>query len=88
MSRQPLVVQILLEFVVTVVPTMVGFTFTEYTVPMLVMVYCFAAMLCVLSWYHAKEYIHKHCRKEKMNQLLEKELPFLTNFRAQIMLST
>uniref|UniRef100_M4BD66 GPI-anchored wall transfer protein 1 n=1 Tax=Hyaloperonospora arabidopsidis (strain Emoy2) TaxID=559515 RepID=M4BD66_HYAAE len=87
-DKLPLVVQILLEFVVTVVPTMVGFTFTEYTVPMLVMVYCFAAMLCILSWYHAKEYIHKHCRKEKMNQLLEKELPFLTNFRAQIMLST
>lgn len=78
----------MLEFVVTVVPTMIGFSFTEYTAPLLVMVYSLAAMFSALSWYHAKEYIHKHCRKEKMNQLLEKELPFLTNFRAQIMLST
>ncbi|KAL4159591.1 hypothetical protein PRNP1_000168 [Phytophthora ramorum] len=79
---------ILLEFLVTVVPTMIGFSFTEYEVPLVVMVYALAAMLCALSRFHAKEFIHKHCRKEKMNQLLEKELPFLTNFRAQIMIST
>ncbi|CAH0488366.1 unnamed protein product [Peronospora farinosa] len=82
------VVTILLEFVVTVVPMMIGFSFTQYAAPLLMMVYSMAVMLCALSWFHAKEYIHKHCRKEKMNQLLEKELPFLTNFRAQIMLST
>ena len=80
--------QILLEFAVTVVPTMIGFTFTEYAVPLLAMVYCFAALLCALSRVHANASMHKHCRKEKMNQLLGKELPFLTNFRAQIMLST
>jgi hypothetical protein len=68
-----LVATILLEFVVTVVP---------------MMVFSLATMFSALSWFHAKEFIHKHCRKEKMNQLLEKELPFLTNFRAQIMLST
>lgn len=79
---------ILLEFAVTVVPTMIGFTFAEYAVPLLAMVYSLAAILSALSWFHAKEFIHKHCRKEKMNQLLGKELPFLTNFRAQIMIST
>ncbi|CAI5732603.1 unnamed protein product [Hyaloperonospora brassicae] len=83
-----LVQQILLEFAVTVVPTMIGFTFTEYAVPLLATVYCFAALLCALSRIHANASMHKHCRKEKMNQLLGKELPFLTNFRAQIMLST
>ncbi|KAF1790247.1 GWT1 protein [Phytophthora cactorum] len=56
---------ILLEFAVTVVPT----------------------MMCTVR-FHAKEFVRKHCRKEKVNQLLEKELPFLTNFRAQIMIST
>ncbi|KAG7393413.1 hypothetical protein PHYPSEUDO_009617 [Phytophthora pseudosyringae] len=79
---------ILLEFVVTVVPTMIGFSFAEYAVPLLAMVYALAAILSVLSRFHAKEFIRKHCRKEKMNQLLGKELPFLTNFRAQIMIST
>ncbi|KAE9014571.1 hypothetical protein PF011_g7983 [Phytophthora fragariae] len=83
-----LMATILLEFAVTVVPTMIGFSFAQYAVPLLVMVYSLAAMLSALSWFHAKEFIHKHCRKEKMNQLLEKELPFLTNFRAQIMIST
>ncbi|KAG7399587.1 hypothetical protein PHYBOEH_008582 [Phytophthora boehmeriae] len=79
---------IVLEFAVTVVPTMVGFCFTEYALPLLVMVYSLAAMFSAMSWYHAKEYVHKHCRKEKMNQLMGKELPFFTNFRAQIMIST
>ncbi|KAL3668389.1 hypothetical protein V7S43_006478 [Phytophthora oleae] len=83
-----LVATILLEFVVTVVPTMIGFSFAEYAVPLLAMVYALAVMLSTLSRFHAKEFIRKHCRKEKMNQLLEKELPFLTNFRAQIMIST
>ncbi|CAI5731491.1 unnamed protein product [Peronospora destructor] len=83
-----LVVTILLEFVVTVVPMMISLSFTQHAASLLVMVYSVAVMLCALSWFHAKEYIHKHCRKEKMNQLLEKELSFLTNFRAQIMLST
>eukprot|EP00644_Phytophthora_capsici_P007212 jgi/Phyca11/7796/fgenesh1_pm.PHYCAscaffold_22_\ len=65
-----LVTTILLEFVVTVMPTMIGFSFAEYTVPLLAMVYVLAAV------------------KAKMNELLKKELPFLTNFRAQIMIST
>ena len=78
----------MLEFVATVLPMMIGFTRPQYAAPLLVMLYSMAAMLCALSRFHAKEFIHKHCRKEKMNQLLEKELPFLTNFRAQIMLST
>ncbi|OWZ05110.1 hypothetical protein PHMEG_00022866 [Phytophthora megakarya] len=67
---------------------MIGFSFAEYAVPLLAMVYTLAAMLSALSRFHAKEFIRKHCRKEKMNQLLQKELPFLTNFRAQIMIST
>ncbi|CAH0483088.1 unnamed protein product [Peronospora belbahrii] len=83
-----LMATILLEFLVTVVPMMICFCFTQYTAPLLVMLYSIAAIFSALSWFHAKEYIHKHCRKEKMNQLLVKELPFLTNFRAQIMLST
>ncbi|KAI9905667.1 hypothetical protein PsorP6_013768 [Peronosclerospora sorghi] len=87
-GNMKLVATILLEFVVLVIPTMISFSFTEFAAPLLVMIYCLAAMLSMLSWYHAKEYIHKHCRKEKMAQLLEKELPFLTNFRAQIMFST
>lgn len=77
-----------LEFAVTVLPMMVSFTFAELAVPLLVSVYCLAATFSILSWQHAKEFIHKHCRKEKMNQLLDKELPFLTTFRAQIMIST
>ncbi|KAG1691459.1 hypothetical protein DVH05_026948 [Phytophthora capsici] len=83
-----LVTTILLEFVVTVMPTMIGFSFAEYTVPLLAVVYVLAAVLSALSRFHAKEFIRKHCRKAKMNELLKKELPFLTNFRAQIMIST
>ncbi|KAG2817499.1 hypothetical protein PC116_g16624 [Phytophthora cactorum] len=79
---------ILLEFAVTVVPTMIGFSYAEYAIPLLAMVYSLAAMFSALSRFHAKEFVRKHCRKEKVNQLLEKELPFLTNFRAQIMIST
>jgi len=77
-----------LEFAITVFPMMISFTFAELAVPLLVSVYCLAALFSVLSWQHAKEFIHKHCRKEKMNQMLGKELPFLTGFRAQVMIST
>lgn len=83
-----LVATILVEFIVTVVPTMIGFSYAEYAIPLLAMVYSLAATFSALSRFHAKDFIRKHCRKEKMNQLLEKELPFLTNFRAQIMIST
>lgn len=78
----------LVEFLVLVVPTMVAFTLAEYALPLLVSVYAMALMLNQLSWKHAREYMHKHCRKEKMNQLLGKQVPMLTWLRAQIMIST
>lgn len=81
-------IELAVEFLVTMLPMMISFTRAELAVPLLVSVYCLAAIFSALSWQHAKEYIHKHCRKEKMNQLLGGELPFLTNFRGQIMLST
>ncbi|TDH72124.1 hypothetical protein CCR75_004555 [Bremia lactucae] len=83
-----LVETILIEFIVTVMPTMIGLSYTQYTIPILAVVYTLSAILCALSRYHAKDFVRKHCRKEKRNQLLDKELPFLTNFRAQIMIST
>lgn len=86
--RQNPVATLALEFAITVFPMMISFTFAELAVPLLVSVYCLAATFSVLSWQHAKEFIHKHCRKEKMNQVLGKELPFLTGFRAQVMIST
>lgn len=79
---------LVVEFAITILPMMISFTFAELALPLLVSVYFLAATFSFLSWQHAKEFIHKHCRKEKMNQLLSKELPFLTNFRAQVMLST
>ncbi|CEG39691.1 gpi-anchored wall transfer protein [Plasmopara halstedii] len=79
---------ILVEFVVTVVPTMIGLSFTQYAIPLLATLYSLAATFCALSRLHSKDYVRKYCRKEKMNGLVEKELPFLTNFRAQIMMST
>ncbi|TMW57331.1 hypothetical protein Poli38472_003256 [Pythium oligandrum] len=81
-------VTLLLEFVVLTLPTMIVFTYAEYTLPILATVYFSAAVLNRLSWKHAREYVHKYCRKEKMNQVLDKELPFLTSFRAQLMIST
>lgn len=78
----------LVEFLLLVVPTMVAFTFAEYALPLLVSVYAMALVLNQLSWKHAREYMHKHCRKEKMNQLLDKQVPVLTWLRAQIMIST
>ncbi|GAB9469193.1 hypothetical protein Gpo141_00006479 [Globisporangium polare] len=83
-----LAVTITVEFLLTSVPTMVAFTHAELALPLLASVYFSALTLNLLSWKHAREYVNKYCRKEKMNQLLEKELPFLTCFRAQIMHST
>lgn len=85
---QSLAVTITVEFLLTSVPTMVAFTHAELALPLLASVYFSALTLNLLSWKHAREYVNKYCRKEKMNQLLEKELPFLTCFRAQIMHST
>lgn len=79
---------IFIEFLIISIPTMISFTFTEYTLPMLATVYVSAMIFNRLSWKHAREDVLKFYRKEKMNQLLNKELPFLTCFRAQIMLST
>ncbi|GLE07840.1 hypothetical protein PINS_up019249 [Pythium insidiosum] len=87
-SYLPLPLTILLEFLIMSLPTMIAFTFAEYTLPILATVYISAAVLNRLAWKHAKEPMHKFYRKEKMSQMLEKELPFLTNFRAQIMHST
>lgn len=70
------------------IPTMVALTHAELALPLLASVYFLSVVLNLLSWKHAREYVNKYCRKEKMNQLLEKELPFLTCFRAQIMHST
>lgn len=79
---------IAVEFVLTTVPTMIAFTHAELALPLLASVYFSALTLNLLSWKHAREYVGKYCRKEKMNQLLKNELPFLTCFRAQIMHST
>ncbi|KAF1336437.1 Gpi-anchored wall transfer protein 1, partial [Globisporangium splendens] len=83
-----LLTTILVEFVMLGMPTMVAFTYAELALPLLASVYLLALVLNLLSWKHAREYVSKHCRKEKMNQLLSSELPFLTCFRAQIMHST
>ncbi|TYZ61190.1 hypothetical protein PybrP1_009882 [[Pythium] brassicae (nom. inval.)] len=85
---QSLAVTLVVEFLVLTVPTALAFTKAELAVPLLAGVYATAAVLNLLSWKHAREFVNKHCRKEKMNQLLERELPFLTCFRAQIMHST
>lgn len=85
---QNLAVTILVEFLLLTVPMALVFTRAELAVPLLAGVYASAAVLNLLSWKHAREFVNKHCRKEKMNQLLERELPFLTCFRAQIMHST
>lgn len=85
---QSLAVTLVVEFLVLTVPTALAFTKAELTVPLLAGVYATAGVLNLLSWKHAREFVNKHCRKEKMNQLLERELPFLTCFRAQIMHST
>jgi hypothetical protein len=85
---QALPITILIEFVVLTLPSMIAFTFTQYTLPLVAAVYLTAAVLNRLSWKHARESVLKHCRKQKMAELLEDELPFLTCFRAQIILST
>ncbi|DAZ95884.1 TPA: hypothetical protein N0F65_009086 [Lagenidium giganteum] len=84
----PLFWTILLEMVVTILPTMVAFTFAEHALPLLVVIYFSALVLNRLSWKHAPEHILKHCRKESMNQLLAKEVPFMACTRAQVIIST
>lgn len=87
-TYKSLALTIAVEFALLTVPTAIAFTHAELVLPLLASVYFSALVLNVLSWKHAREFVHKHCRKEKMNALLERELPFLTCYRAQIMHST
>ncbi|EQC38618.1 hypothetical protein SDRG_04319 [Saprolegnia diclina VS20] len=77
-----------LEFTVLVLPILIGFTFTEYSLPITAFFGVFSVILGVLSWKHANEPIQKLARNEKLTLLNGKENPAVTCFRAQMMVCT
>ncbi|KAG9416630.1 hypothetical protein AC1031_001021 [Aphanomyces cochlioides] len=79
---------LLIEFVTLVLPILIAFTFTEYTIPITLFFAVGAVVLGVLSWNNATEVEKKAARKDKLTFLMSKEKPAVTCFRAQMMVCT
>ncbi|KAF0715588.1 hypothetical protein AaE_011297 [Aphanomyces astaci] len=83
---------LVIEFVLLVLPILISFTFTEFTLPITrtsTLVFAVGAIaLGTLSWRHAGESDKKLARKDKLTFLMSTEKPAVTCFRAQMMICT
>ncbi|OQR99739.1 GPI-anchored wall transfer protein 1 [Achlya hypogyna] len=77
-----------IEFTVLILPIFIGFTFTEYSLPMTAFFGASAIILGVLSWKHAGEDMKKRAIHERITLLGAKENAAVTCFRAQMMVCT
>ncbi|RLO01950.1 hypothetical protein DYB28_014964 [Aphanomyces astaci] len=79
---------LVIEFVLLVLPILISFTFTEFTLPITLVFAVGAIALGTLSWRHAGESDKKLARKDKLTFLMSTEKPAVTCFRAQMMICT
>ncbi|ETV89104.1 hypothetical protein H257_00481 [Aphanomyces astaci] len=79
---------LVIEFVLLVLPILISFTFTEFTLPITLVFAVGAIALGTLSWRHASESDKKLARKDKLTFLMSTEKPAVTCFRAQMMICT
>ena len=86
-SLTSLLITVVVEFALVVFPTIIAFTHTEYTVPLVAATYASAVTLNVLSRRLSSAAFLKQARKEKANLLIDKEVAVLTSLRGQVMLS-
>ncbi|ETW08799.1 hypothetical protein, variant [Aphanomyces invadans] len=79
---------LVLEFALLVLPILISFTFTEWTLPITLVFAVGAVALGTLSHRHATEADKKLARKDKLTFLMSSEKPAVTCFRAQMMTCT